>query len=81
LKRHVDALTHPSDRKDQLNGSNTAPHTAMTVETTHRVSCSRAPFVVATVAAAFFLLSPQLQARRVADDDASPHCAGTRVRA
>jgi hypothetical protein len=37
--------------------------------------------VVATVAAAYFLLSPQRQAHRVADDDPSPHRAGTRVRA
>src|SRR4051812_26661062 len=37
--------------------------------------------VVATVAAAYFLLSPQRQAYRVADDDPSPHRGGTRVRA
>src|SRR3954451_6212200 len=37
--------------------------------------------VVATVAAAYFLLSPQLQAYRVADDARSPRRAGTRVRA
>src|SRR3954466_11619772 len=37
--------------------------------------------VVATAAAAYFLLSTQVQAYQVADDDASPHRAGTRVRA
>src|SRR3954467_13591885 len=37
--------------------------------------------VVATVAAAYFLLSPQRQAYRAADDDPRPHRAGTRVRA
>jgi MFS family permease len=37
--------------------------------------------VVATVAAAYFLLSAQPQADRVADDDPRPHRAGTRIRA
>src|SRR4051794_33498661 len=37
--------------------------------------------VVATVAAAYFLLSPRLQVYRVADDDPGPHRAGTRLRA
>jgi hypothetical protein len=40
-----------------------------------------ARIVVAAVAAAYFLLSPQRQAYRLGDDDPSPHRTGTHVRA